>query len=135
MRQQQQQQQRVRAAAVFISLSCSVFLCCDISTVTVLIRGSRELPSCFVVWAICVLHSKRTCVFDHALHFCLRLTRGSGAVLAAMERVSSVLYFFEWYKCRPLVKDHRVEKRRRRRRLVATISNTQWVSSRDCWED
>ena len=47
-----------------------------------------------------------------------------------MERVSGVLYF-EWYKCRLLVRDHGVEKRR----LVVTISNTQWVSSRDCWED
>ena len=59
---QQQQQQRVRAAAVFMSQSCSVFLCCDISTVTVLIRGSRDFPS---------LRSDHL----HALHYCLRLTR------------------------------------------------------------
>ena len=33
---------------VFLSQSCSVFLSCDISTVTVLIRGLRMLPCCFV---------------------------------------------------------------------------------------
>ena len=32
---------------VFLSQSCSVFVSCDISTVTVLIRG---LTCCFVVW-------------------------------------------------------------------------------------
>ena len=42
---------------VFHSQSCSVFVSCDISTVTVLIRGSRELPCC----NLC-LHSKRTCI-------------------------------------------------------------------------
>ena len=35
---------------VFLSQSCGVFLSCDIITVTVLIRGSRELPCCFGVW-------------------------------------------------------------------------------------
>ena len=67
---------------VFFSLTCCVFLCCDISTVTVLIRGSRELPCCFVVWQSWCLHSKEH-VSDHlhALHYCLRLTHGSGAVL------------------------------------------------------
>ena len=40
---------------MFLSQSCSVFVSCDISTVTVLIRGSRELPCC----NLC-LHSKRT---------------------------------------------------------------------------
>ena len=38
---------------LFFSLTCSVFLCCDFSTVTVFIRGSRELPCCFVDLAIC----------------------------------------------------------------------------------
>ena len=42
----------MRAGLVFslvlFSLSCCVFLCFDISTVTVLIRGTRELPCCFV---------------------------------------------------------------------------------------
>ena len=42
---------------MFLSQSCSVFVSCDISTVTVLIRGSRELPCC----NLC-LHSKRTCI-------------------------------------------------------------------------
>ena len=31
--------------------------------------------------------------------------------------------------------DQRLEKSRPRRRLVVTSSNTQRVSSRDCWED
>ena len=46
------------------------------NTVTVLIRCSRELPSCFVVLAICVCAAKEN-VSDHlhALHFCLSLTR------------------------------------------------------------
>ena len=35
---------------VFLSQSWSVFRSCDISTVTVLIRGSRELPCCLGVW-------------------------------------------------------------------------------------
>ena len=35
---------------VFIRHSGSVFLSCDISTVTVLIRGSRESLVAFVVW-------------------------------------------------------------------------------------
>ena len=35
---------------VFLSLSCSVVLSCDISTVTVLIIGSKELPCCFVLF-------------------------------------------------------------------------------------
>ena len=43
---------------VFLSQSCSVFLSCDISTVTVLIRGSRELPCCFVVWQIVFAQQK-----------------------------------------------------------------------------
>ena len=79
---------------VFTSLSCSVFLSCDISTVTVLIRGSRELLGCFVVLAICVCTAKEH-VPDHlhALHCHLILTRGSGAVLAAVERVSGLLHF------------------------------------------
>ena len=61
---------------VFISLSCSVFLSCDISTVTVLIRGSRELPCCFVVLAICVCTAKEH-VSDHLqeLHCHLIRTR------------------------------------------------------------
>ena len=46
---------------VFLSQSCSVFLNCDISTVTVLIRGSRELPWCFGVWQF-VCTAKRTCI-------------------------------------------------------------------------
>ena len=49
---------------VFISQSCSVFLSCDISTVTVFIRGSRELPCCFVVWQFCVCTAKEH-VSDH----------------------------------------------------------------------
>ena len=46
------------------------------NTVTVLIRCSRELPSCFVVLAICVCAAKEN-VSDHlhALHFCLSLAR------------------------------------------------------------
>ena len=35
---------------LFLSQSCGFFLSCDISTVTVLICGSRKLPCCFVVW-------------------------------------------------------------------------------------
>ena len=42
---------------MFLSQSCSVFVSYDISAVTVLIRGSRELPCC----TLC-LHSKRTCI-------------------------------------------------------------------------
>ena len=42
---------------MFLSQSCSVFVSCDISTVTVLIRGSRELPCCNLCF-----HSKRTCI-------------------------------------------------------------------------
>ena len=49
------------------SLCCGVFFCCDISTVTLLIRGSKELPCCFVDLEICVCTAKRTCVFDHRL--------------------------------------------------------------------
>ena len=76
---------------MFLSQSCSVFVSCDISTVTVLIRGSRELPCC----NLC-LHSKRTCIIPyHALHYHLILTRGSGAALAAVERVSGLLYLVQ----------------------------------------
>ena len=58
------------------SLSCSVFLCCDISTVIVFIRGSRWLPCCFVDLAICVCTAKEH-VSDHlhALHSLLTFTR------------------------------------------------------------
>ena len=78
---------------VFLSQSCSVFFSCDISTVTVLIRGSRELPCCFWCLAICVCTAKDV-ASDHflALHYRLILTRGSGAALAAVERVSGLLY-------------------------------------------
>ena len=47
---------------VFLSQSCSVFLSCDISTVTVLIRGSRELPCCFIVWQFVFAHQKIMCL-------------------------------------------------------------------------
>ena len=117
---------------VIISQSCSVFLSCDISTVTVLIRGSIELPCCFVVWQ-CVCTAKEH-VSDHLreLHYHLILTRGTGAVLAAVERVSGLLYL-SGTNVDLFVIDHRVAKRRPRRRLVS--SNTQWVRFRDCWED
>ena len=63
---------------LFFSLSCCVFLSCDISTVTVLIRGSRELPCCFFCLAICVCTAKEH-VSDHlhALHYHLILSHGS----------------------------------------------------------
>ena len=64
----------------------------------------------------------------HALHYPLMLTSGSGAALAAVDRVSGLLH-----KSRPVVRDHRVAKKRPRQRLVVTSSNTQWVRFRDCW--
>ena len=74
---------------MFLSQSCSVFLSCDISTVIVLIRGSGELPCCCGVWQF-VFFSAKEHVSDrlHALHHHLIPTRGSGAALAAVERVS-----------------------------------------------
>ena len=76
---------------VFLSQSCSAFSSRDISTVTVFIRGSRELPCCFGVWQFCVCTTEEH-VSDHlhALHYHLILTRG--AALAAVERVSVLLY-------------------------------------------
>ena len=61
---------------VFLSQGCSVFLSCDISTVTVVIRGSRELHCCFVVWQFVFAQAKEH-VSDHlhALHYHLILTR------------------------------------------------------------
>ena len=47
---------------VFLSQSCGVFTSCDISTVTVLIRGSRELPCCFLLFGNLCLHSNRACI-------------------------------------------------------------------------
>ena len=78
---------------VFLSQSWSVFRSCDISAVTVLIRGSRELPCCLGVWQFCVCTAKQH-VSDHlhALHYHLILTRGSGAALAAVKRVSGLLH-------------------------------------------
>ena len=46
---------------VFLSQICSVFPSCDISTVTVLIRGSRELLYCFVVWQFVFAQPKNMC--------------------------------------------------------------------------
>ena len=46
---------------VFLSQSCSVFPSCDISTVTVLIRGSRVLPCCFVVRQFVFAQQKNMC--------------------------------------------------------------------------
>ena len=81
---------------VFLSQSCSVFLSCDISTVTVLISGSRELLCCFVVWQFVLSRDShtwwRSCV-----------GRGGASLWFAV---------FEWYKCRTLVRDHRVAKKR-----------------------
>ena len=59
----------------------------------VLIRGSRELLCCFVVWQFCVCTAKEH-VSDHlhAVHCHLILTRGSGAALAVVERVPGLLY-------------------------------------------
>ena len=70
---------------VFLSQSCSVFFSCDISTGTVLIRGSRELSCCFVVLAICVRTAKNVSDHLHALHYHLILTRGSGAALGVVQ--------------------------------------------------
>ena len=72
---------------VFLSQSCSVFLSCDISTVTVLIRGSRELPF-FGVWQFAKEH-----VSDHrhALHYHSILTRGQHNA----SRVKTAIGF--WY--------------------------------------
>ena len=73
---------------VFISQSCSVFLSCDISTVADLIHGSRELPC----WLVACTAKEHASDHLHALHCHLILTRGSGAALAAVERVSGLLY-------------------------------------------
>ena len=79
---------------VFLGQSCSVFLSCDISTVTVIIRGSNKgAPLLLWCLAICFCTAKEH-VSDHlhALHYHLILTRGSGAALAAVERVYDLLY-------------------------------------------
>ena len=115
---------------VFISQSCGVFPSCDISTVTVLIRGSRKLPCCYVALLFGNLFAQQKNMYQTISMRCTWLRRGVG-------RGGASFWFavFDLCKCRPLVEDHRVAKRRPRRRLVVTSSNTQWVSSRDCWED
>ena len=75
----------------FLSQICSVFLSCDISTVTVLIRSSREFRCCFVVWQF-VFAQQKNMYLTSFMHFHLILTRGSGSALAAVERVSGLLY-------------------------------------------
>ena len=74
---------------VFLSQSCSVFFTCDISTVIVLIRGSRELP---LLWCCVCTAKEHVSDHPHALHYHLTLTRGSGAAVAAVERVSGLVY-------------------------------------------
>ena len=82
-----------------------------------------------------LLHSRRTGIMPSS---CVALSldshtwqrRGVGCGGATFWFV-----VFEWYKCRPLVRDHRVAKKRPCRRLVVASSNTQWVRFRDCWED
>ena len=118
---------------VFLSQSCSVFLSCDISTVTVLIRGSRELRCCFV-GNLC-LHSKRTCFRPSS---CVALSLDSHTwKRSGVGRGGASFWFvvFEWCKFRPLVRDHKVAQKRPCQQLVVTNSNTQRVRFRDCWED
>ena len=56
---------------------------------TVLIRGSREL----LLLQFCVCTANEHVSYHlHALHYHLVLTRGSGAALAAVERVSVLSY-------------------------------------------
>ena len=77
---------------VFLSQSWSVFLSCDISSDCPhpWFKGAPLLPWCL---AICVCTAKEH-VSDHlhALHYHLILTRGSGAALAAVKRVSGLLH-------------------------------------------
>ena len=84
---------------VFISQSCSVFPSCDISTVTVLIRGSRELPCCyvaFVVWQFVFAQQKN--MYQTISMRCTWLRSGVG-------RGGASFWFavFDLCKCRPLV--------------------------------
>ena len=83
---------------VFLSQSCSVFLSCDISTVILsssLIQGSFLVA--LVLGKLC-LHSKRTCITPSScVALSLDLTRASGAALAAVERVSGLLYLSGTY--------------------------------------
>ena len=114
---------------MFISQSCCVFISCDISTVTVLIRGSSD-PLVAVLFGNLCLHSKRTCIRPSssvALSFDSHTWLRSG-----VGRGGASLWFavFEWYKCRALVRDQRVAKRRPWQRLVVTSSNTPWVRFR-----
>ena len=95
----------------------------------------RSAPLLLCCLAICVCTAKEhvsdqsSCV---ALSFDSHTWKRSGA-----GRGGASLWFavFEWYKCRPLVRNHRVAKKRPCRQLVVTSSNTQWVRFRDCWED
>ena len=72
---------------VFLSQSCSVFFSCDMSTVTDVIRGSRELTLLQFVFAQQKEHESDHL---HALHYHLILTR---LPLAAAAAAVVVVYF------------------------------------------
>ena len=77
------------------------------------------------------LHTKRTCFRPSpcvALSFDSHTWKRSG-----VGRGGASFWFVatEWYICRPLVRDHRVAKKRPCRQLVVTSSNTQWVRFRE----
>ena len=78
---------------VFFSQSCGVFHSCHISTVTVLIRGSRELPGCFVVWQFVFAQQKNMyqaifmrCTIIGFSHGCSRCQCVCGVIASFVQR-------------------------------------------------
>ena len=76
-------------SVLFLSQSCSVFVSRDISTVTVLIRGSWELPCC----NLC-LHSKRTCIIPSS---CVALSLDSHTAAVRSVAKSTPTPSCDWF--------------------------------------